>query len=52
MPTQKEWKAYIERLKLQIKAVHESKLDKETKERVIDELLDKLSIVLRYFLEE
>ena len=52
MASQEEWKAYVERLKQQIKAVYESKLDQATKEQVIDELLDKLSIVLKYFLEE
>ena len=52
MASKEEVEAYIERLKKMIKAINDSNIDKETKEHLIDELLDKLSIVLTYFFEE
>lgn len=52
MATQEEWKEYYERLKLRIEMIRVSRLDEETKDKIIDELLDKINIVNKYFIEE
>lgn len=52
MATKEEWKEYFERLKLRLEIINNSKLDDATKERITDELLEKMSIVSKYFLED
>ncbi len=52
MATKEEWKEYFERLKLRIDIINKSNLDESTKEKLIDELLEKMNIVSKYFYEE
>lgn len=52
MATKEEWKEYFERLKLRIDIINKSNLDEATKEKLTDELLEKMNIVSKYFYEE
>lgn len=52
MATKEEWKEYFERLKLRIDIINKSNLDEATKEKLTDELLEKINIVSKYFYEE
>jgi hypothetical protein len=51
MATREEWWEYFYELQEKIKKIQESDLPDDIKEKVTDELLDKLNIVKKYFLE-
>lgn len=50
MATEKEWQDYFERLLLRIRIIQNSNLSEIQKEEEINELLDKISIVKKFFL--
>ena len=50
MATEKEWQDYFERLLLRIRIIQNSNLSESQKVEEINELLDKISIVKKYFL--
>lgn len=52
MATKEEWREYFERLKTRIDIINKSNLDEATKEKLTDELLEKMNIVSKYFYEE
>ena len=51
MATRVEWWEYFNELQERIKKIQKSDLPDDIKEKVTDELLDKLNIVKKYFLE-
>ena len=51
MATREEWWEYFNELQERIKKIQNSDLPSDIKEKVTDELLDKLNIVKKYFLE-
>lgn len=51
MATREEWWEYFNELQERIKKIQKSDLLDDIKEKVTDELLDKLNIVKKYFLE-
>ena len=50
MATEEEWQEYYERLKMRIRIIKESNLSENQKEEEINELLDKMNIVKKFFL--
>ena len=51
MATNEEWWEYFNELQEMLKKIHESDLPDDIKEELTDKLLEKLSIVKKYFLE-
>lgn len=51
MATKEEWHEYFNHLKEMLKKIQESDLPEDIKEELIDRYLEKLSIVMKYFLE-
>lgn len=51
MATKEEWQEYFNELKEMLKKIQESDLPEDIKEELIDRYLEKLSIVMKYFLE-
>lgn len=51
MATREEWWEYFNELKEMLKKIQESDLPEDIKEELIDRYLEKLSIVMKYFLE-
>lgn len=51
MATKEEYQAYKKALEDAIRNVYKSHIDKDIKEKTIDQLLEKLSILTKYFAE-
>ena len=51
MATNQEWWEYFNELQEMLKKIQESDLPDDIKEELTDKLLEKLSIVKKYFLE-
>lgn len=51
MATNEEWWEYFNELQSMLKKIQDSDLPDDIKEDLTDKLLDKLSIVKKYFLE-
>lgn len=51
MATNEEWWEYFNELQEMLKKIQESDLPDDIKEELTDKLLEKLSIVKKYFLE-
>ncbi len=51
MATNEEWWEYFKNLQEQLKKIQDSNLPSDVKEELTDKILEKISIVKKYFLE-